>query len=63
MWGDDGNSSQDTIQTAILLIAVVCVPLMLLPKPIIEIKRMNRGKNAHMHMHEHLLSEELEAER
>lgn len=44
MWGDDGKSSQDTIQTIILLIAVVCVPVMLLPKPIIEIKRLNRKR-------------------
>jgi hypothetical protein len=49
MWGDAGNSGQDTIQVIILLIAVICVPIMLLPKPIIEIKRMNRGgkKNKH----------------
>ena len=38
MWGERGHSSQDTIQLLILLVAVVCVPMMLLPKPIIEIK-------------------------
>jgi hypothetical protein len=42
MWGDAGNSSQDSIQVVILLIAVICVPIMLLPKPIIEIRRMKR---------------------
>lgn len=35
MWGDRGNTSQDTLQLFILLIAFLCVPIMLLPKPII----------------------------
>lgn len=35
MWGQRGNTSQDVIQLAILLIAAVCVPVMLFPKPII----------------------------
>lgn len=35
MWGEDGKSSQDSIQVIILLIAVISVPIMLLPKPII----------------------------
>lgn len=60
MWGDAGKSTQDSIQVVILLIAVICVPLMLLPKPIIEIRKMNR---AHPHKHDQLLVEELEADR
>lgn len=43
-----------------MLIAVISVPVMLLPKPIIEIKRMNRKKEYKQHQ---LLVEELEAER
>jgi V-type H+-transporting ATPase subunit a len=54
MWGDAGRSSQDSIQVVLLLIAVLCVPIMLLPKPIIEIKRMKRNKP---HKHDHLLME------
>lgn len=38
MWGKPGETSQDMIQMIILFIALICVPLMLLPKPIIEIK-------------------------
>lgn len=44
MWGERGNTSQDSIQLFILLISVICVPLMLLPKPIIEIKKLNAKK-------------------
>ncbi len=58
MWGEDGKSSQDTIQVIILLIAVISVPIMLLPKPIIEIKRMKKSK-----VHRDQLVEELEADR
>lgn len=39
---------------------MISVPVMLLPKPIIEIKRLNRHKQ---YKHEQLLVEELEAER
>lgn len=56
MWGDDGLSSQDSFQVVILLIAVICIPIMLLPKPIIEIKRMKKHKQP---KHDHLLHEEL----
>lgn len=35
MWGESQNTSQDTIQLIILLFAVLCIPVMLLPKPII----------------------------
>jgi hypothetical protein len=44
MWGQRGNTSQDTVQVVILLIAFICVPIMLLPKPIIEIKKLNKAK-------------------
>ncbi len=59
MWGESGHSSQDTIQVIILLIAVISVPLMLLPKPIIEIKKLKRGHSKH----DLLLVEELEEDR
>jgi len=39
MWGPTGNTSQDFVQIVILLISFLCVPMMLLPKPIIEIKQ------------------------
>jgi len=39
MWGEAGNSTQDTIQVIILLIAVLSVPIMLFPKPCIEIRK------------------------
>lgn len=44
MWGDRGNTSQDIIQKVILVIAVICIPWMLLPKPIIEIKKQKKIK-------------------
>jgi hypothetical protein len=44
MWGERGNTSQDSIQLFLLLISVICVPLMLLPKPIIEIKKLKAKK-------------------
>ena len=44
MWGEKGNTSQDSIQLIILLISVICVPLMLLPKPIIEIRKLKEKK-------------------
>lgn len=37
LWGTYGDTSQDKIQLILLIIAAVCVPLMLLPKPLIEI--------------------------
>lgn len=37
MWGTYGNTSQDQIQLILFIIAVVSVPLMLLPKPLYEI--------------------------
>lgn len=44
MWGDRGNTSQDLIQLIILGIAFICIPWMLLPKPIIEINKMKKHK-------------------
>lgn len=44
MWGVAGESSQDTIQVIILLIAFLCIPLMLFPKPCIEINRLKKVK-------------------
>lgn len=35
MWGEKGNTSQDFIQLMILGLAFICIPWMLLPKPII----------------------------
>lgn len=47
MWGNAGESSQDSIQVIILLIALVSVPVMLLPKPLIEINRMKKKHRPH----------------
>lgn len=35
MWGKIGDSWQDMLQLLILIVAFLCVPLMLLPKPLI----------------------------
>ena len=48
MWGESyENTSQNTIQLTFLVIAVLCIPLMLLPKPLYEIycqrRRSHRG--------------------
>lgn len=61
MWGEAGSSSQDSIQVVILLIALVSVPVMLLPKPLIEIDRMKKRRPPHDQ--ERLLVDELENER
>lgn len=37
MWGEYGSTSQDTIQFWFLITALICVPLMLFPKPLYEI--------------------------
>lgn len=47
MWGQRGHTSQDVIQLIILLIAVICIPVMLFPKPIIEIKNQKKMKQRH----------------
>jgi hypothetical protein len=44
MWGERGNSWQDTLQFFILVIAFLCVPLMLIPKPFIEISHIKKAK-------------------
>lgn len=44
MWGEHGNTSQDMIQFIILAVALVCVPVMLFPKPCIEINQMKKHK-------------------
>ena len=36
LWGTVGNTSQDSIQLAFLVTSLLCIPLMLLPKPLIE---------------------------
>lgn len=38
MWGLTGDTSQDNIQKFILVVALLCVPIMLLVKPIYMIK-------------------------
>lgn len=43
MWGTYGDTSQDQIQLVFLLIAVICIPLMLLPKPLYEIYCADHG--------------------
>jgi hypothetical protein len=47
MWGISGDSSQDQIQLFILLIAFLCIPFMLFPKPCIEISRNKKVKKDH----------------
>ena len=42
MWGTRGRSSQDTIQLILLVISFICIPLMLIPKPLIEIRKMKK---------------------
>lgn len=44
MWGERGNSSQDTIQFMILVIAFLCIPIMLLPKPLLMISAIKKKK-------------------
>lgn len=42
MWGTRGSTSQDTIQLLLLVVSFICVPLMLIPKPLIEIRKMKK---------------------
>lgn len=65
MWGESQNTSQDGLQLIILLIAVICVPLMLLPKPIIEIRKLNKlkAKENPLLLAEDELEDDMEAER
>jgi hypothetical protein len=34
MWGEFGATSQDVIQKWFVVAAIICIPLMLLPKPL-----------------------------
>lgn len=43
MWGPSyDNTSQTLIQQIILVLALLCVPMMLIPKPVIEIQQMKK---------------------
>lgn len=42
MWGTYGNTSQDMIQLVLLVVGVLCIPMILFPKPIIEICQIKR---------------------
>ncbi len=44
MWGERGNTSQDSVQLFILLVGLICIPWMLIPKPYIEIKKIKAAK-------------------
>lgn len=44
MWGSTTDTTQDQIQLFILIVAVLCIPVMLLVKPIYEIVKI-RKKN------------------
>ena len=44
MWGSYGDTSQNSIQLFLLIISLICVPLMLLPKPLYEIYCSRKGK-------------------
>lgn len=54
MWGASGNSFQDSIQAVILVIAFLCIPWMLIPKPCIEIRRNKKMKKDHPLLEEDL---------
>lgn len=47
MWGTFGNTSQDTVQVILLVIGMICVPMMLLPKPLYLIYGKKPNKAAH----------------
>ena len=49
MWGITGHSTEDKVQVAILLVAVLSVPIMLIPKPLIEILRKKDEKKEAAH--------------
>jgi hypothetical protein len=45
MWGNSiDDTSQTLIQQVILVVAVLCIPTMLIPKPMIEIRHMKQRK-------------------
>ena len=49
----DGDDTQSTIQLALLIIAFVCIPWMLIPKPLIENCQNKRKAAAGEHSHGH----------
>lgn len=63
MWGKIGNTSQDSIQLVILLISVICVPMMLIPKPYIEIKKLKEKKLKKNPLIEEEIESQMELER
>jgi hypothetical protein len=60
LWGTPGNTSQDEIQFIILIIAIICVPIMLLPKPLYDIycKSKPHPSSGHSAEYKTLLSSE-----
>jgi hypothetical protein len=42
LWGTPGNTSQNSIQLVLILLAIGCIPLMLLPKPLIRISKLKK---------------------
>lgn len=52
MWGATGNTSQDRFQLLILLVALICIPLMLLVKPLYLIGKMKRHEQLHNKHHQ-----------
>lgn len=55
LFGDDEGSFQSQVQFALLVIAVVCVPLMLLPKPILLalLNKKEQGSDHSIHLDSH----------
>lgn len=49
MWGDYQTTSQNTIQLIFLIVALLCIPLMLLPKPLYEIYCSKHRPNLEKH--------------
>lgn len=37
MWGSPGDTTQDGIQKNFMIVIILCIPTMLLPKPLYEI--------------------------
>jgi len=46
MWGEIGNTSQNEIQTILLVVAILAVPLMLIPKPVYVIYCQSKRKKS-----------------
>lgn len=43
MWGTPDHTSQNSIQLFLLILSLLCIPLMLIPKPYLLIRK-NRSK-------------------